>query len=312
MSDLITNHQAIIAEYLESRELADTSRKTYRNIINIFFRFMVRTSRDARRPTPKDAIAFKLELEKENKSHFTISSYIVTLRAFFTWMVEAGYYNIIITKGLQRIRKQIKYAKLPLTRQQVNDLLASINTSTMIGQRDYLIISFALTTGLRVNEMANVQLTDINGNQIYVLRKGYYTKTQKIEIPDSLLPMIENYINARLATGQEVNDMSYLFVSHTSCRSGNMQAKRLSEIIKARLIKAGMYDKRYTAHSLRHTCACLLLEEGVELVVIQRFLNHRNIATTQLYTRFAEFDLLDKQKPHEILSKIVIKEPPPE
>lgn len=305
MSDIITNHQAIISEYLESRELSPNSRITYKNVINIFFRFMVASGRDAKRPTPKDAIAFKYELEKQNKSTFTIALYLMALRTFFTWMVEAGYYDIIITKGLQRIKKRVAYSKLPLNKLQVSQLLNDIDQSNLIGRRDYLMLSIALTTGLRVNELANVQLSDITGTHINVLRKGYNTKSQSIELPESLLPLLEDYISQRIEQGEDVNDTSYLFVSHSMRRSAPMKANRLSEIIKARLIKAGINNKKITAHSLRHTCACFLLEQGYELAVIQRFMGHNSITTTQIYTRFAEYDLLEKQKPQETLAKMI-------
>jgi site-specific recombinase XerD len=305
MTDTILNHKSLIAEYLESRELTRTSKITYESIINLFFRFMVQSGRDATRPTAKDAIAFKYQLEVSGKSPYTIALYIMTLRTFFTWLTESGYYNQVITKGIQRIKKRITYSKLPLTKDQVQQLLSSINQNTTLGKRDAMMISMSLTTGLRVNELANVQLQDINGTHINVIRKGYTTKGQRIEIPKSILPMIEDYITERIEHGEEVTEESYLFVSHSTHPSRNLMANRVSEIIKERLKKAGIDDKKITAHSLRHTCACFLLEQGFELAVIQRFMGHSSITTTQLYTRFAEYDLLEKQKPQETLSKII-------
>lgn len=305
MTDTIRNHKSLITEYLDSRELTPTSKVTYQRIINIFFRFMVQSNRDATRPTAKDAIAFKYELEVTGKSPYTIALYIMCLRTFFTWMVESGYYNQVITKGIQRIKKRITYSKLPLSKDQVNQLISSINQSSALGKRDVLMISMSLTTGLRVNELANVQLQDINNTTINVIRKGYTTKGQRIEIPESILPMIDDYISERIEHGEEITESSYLFVSHTTHASRNLMANRVSEIIKARLKRAGIDDPKITAHSLRHTCACFLLEQGFELAVIQRFMGHSSITTTQLYTRFAEYDMLEKQKPQETLSKMI-------
>lgn len=312
MTDTIRNHKSLIAEYLESRELTRTSKITYESIINLFFRYMVQSGRDATRPTAKDAIAFKYQLEVSGKSPYTIALYIMTLRTFFTWLTESGYYNQVITKGIQRIKKRITYSKLPLTKDQVQQLLSSINQSTTLGKRDALMISMSLTTGLRVNELANVQLQDINGTYVNVIRKGYTTKGQRIEIPESILPLIEDYISERLEHGEEVTSESYLFVSHTTHPSRNLKANRLSEIIKSRLVRAGIDDPKITAHSLRHTSACFLLEQGFELAVIQRFLGHSNISTTQLYTRYAEYDMLDKQKPQETLSEMIKKNSQPD
>lgn len=305
MNDTIKNHKSLIKEYLESRELSPTSKITYESIINIFFRFMVETGRDATRPSAKDAIAFKYSLEISGKSTYTIALYVMCLRTFFTWLTESGYYNQIITKGIQRIKKRLNYTRLPLTHEQIRQLIKSINQSTTLGKRDALMISISLTTGLRVNELANIQIKDITDTIVSVIRKGYRTKGQKINFPESILPMIEDYIAERIDNGEDITVDSYLFVSHSVNSSRNMKSNRFSEIIKHRLIKAGIDNPKITAHSLRHTTACLLHELGFELSVIQRFMGHSSIMTTQLYTRYAEVDILGKVKPQETLSQTI-------
>jgi site-specific recombinase XerD len=300
--DIITNHNKLIEEYLSNRDIVDSSKKIYRCIIKGFFNFIVISGKDATRPSTPDAIAYRVHLEQAKLSTYTIILYLTTLKTFFFWLHEEGKYDKIPTAALKRIKKSKDFTKLPLNNSQSDILLSSINTSTIRGQRDYLMISLALTTGLRTNEIANINLDDINGIEIKVLRKRHRVKDVTITIPHFITDLIEDYISARMEL-EDVENESSLFTSHTNKHSKPLTGNEVSKIIKLRMVEAGLKDKRLTAHSLRHTCAVNLIAEGIELPVVQRFMDHADLATTQIYTRIEEYRRLKELQPQEILSK---------
>lgn len=307
MPDILTNHTALIEEYLMNRELAASSKVIYRCIIHSFFKFIINCGKDARRPASPDAIAFKVHLEQSGKSSFTVNLYITTLKTFFTWLHIDGRYDKIPTAGLKRLKKHIGFTKLPLTVDQMNGLLDSITTDNLKGKRDYTMIMLALTTGLRTNEIATILLEDITDCSVKIKGKGHTTKDQVITLPISVKELIDDYVSFRLDE-EDVTNQSPLFVSHAGRKPVLLTGNEIGKIIKERLVKAGLIDKNITAHSLRHTTAVNLINEGVDLPYIQRFMRHANISTTQIYTKRGEYEMLNKIKPQEMLSKLIQKQ----
>jgi site-specific recombinase XerD len=300
--DIITNHSKLIEEYLNNRDIVDSSKTIYRCIIKGFFNFLVIAGKDATRPAAPDAIAYRVHLEQSKLSNYTIILYLTTLKTFFTWLHDEGKYDKIPTSALKRIKKSKDFTKLPLTNMQADTLLNSIDHSTAIGKRDYLMICLALTTGLRTNEIANINIEDINGIEIKVLRKRHRRKDITITVPTIIPELISDYITERL-NNEDVLNESALFVSHSTRVPKQLTGNEVSKIIKNRMVNAGLRDKRITAHSLRHTCAVNLIAAGIELPVVQRFMDHADLATTQIYTRIEEYRRLKELQPQEILSK---------
>jgi len=206
----ITNHNQVISDYLMNREIAATSKKTYSCILKNFFSWMVKNGLDAGKPSTPNAIAYKASLELSGKSHYTVLLYMMALRTFFSWMVQAGYYDRVITQGMKRMKKSTAYTKLSINQEQVHTLIQSINTESIIGKRDKLIISLAVTTGLRVVELSRISIGDINGNRISVQRKGYTTKGQSISMPDTIIDLISDYTTARIEQGEDISNESAL------------------------------------------------------------------------------------------------------
>lgn len=306
MSDIIVNHARLIEEYLDNRDISTSSKKIYRCIINGFFRFLVITGRDAKRPGVPDAINYRNHLEKIGMSNYTIVLYITSIKTFFTWLAKEGKYDKVPTAGLRKLKKHVGFTKLPLSIDQMNQLLESISTGNLKGKRDYTMMMLALTTGLRTEEMANILLEDITGIRIKIKGKGHTTKDEVITMPESVKELIDDYITSRLEV-EDITDQSPLFTSHSTRISSMLTGNEIGKIIKDRLIKAGLKDKDITAHSLRHTTAVNLINEGVELPYVQRFMRHANISTTQIYTKRGEYKMLEVIKPQEKLSNLIKK-----
>ena len=149
--------------------------------------------------------------------------------------------------------------------------------------RDYAIISLIVTTGLRTVEVSRADVEDIvsiNGTTyLYVQGKGHDDKDDPIKLPDYVLETINEYLSKR------DSDAKPLFLNHAK-RSDRtrIKPKTISELVKNSLRLIGLDDKRYTAHSLRHTCATIALLNGASIQEVQMTLRHKSINTTTIYT----------------------------
>lgn len=298
--------QQLINTYLQDRDIAASSRVTYRYILSYFFRYLINQKKDARKPLRADIISYKEYLVFDCKSEYTIDLYINSLKGFFFWLAEQGYYSNIST-GIKNVKRTKGFKKLPLSIDQVNTLLASIDRETICGKRDYAMIRLSLTAGLRVIELSRLRISDLTMNEMIIHRKGSITPNQRISICNKMLFAIEDYLSARLELDEDITVHAPLFATH-SLRSKvrkPIHAREVSRVIKDRLHAAGIINKKITAHSLRHTTGCELHNQGVALASIQRFMGHANISTTQLYTQFAELSKMERDKPSQILSSLI-------
>jgi site-specific recombinase XerD len=297
--------QQLITNYLQDRDIAASSRVTYKYILSYFFRYLVDMKKDATNPKRTDVITYKEHLVFDCKSDYTIDLYINALKGFFIWLTEQGYYSNI-TQGIKNVKRVRGFRKLPLSVDQINILLHSIDRETITGKRDYAMIRLSLTAGLRVIELSRLRISNLSANEIIIHRKGSITPNQQMAICNKMHAAIEDYLIERMEN-ETLEDHTPLFASH-SLRSKTrklLHAGEISRIIKDRLHESGINNKKITAHSLRHTTACVLHSEGMELTSIQRFMGHANISTTQLYTQFAELDKMERDKPSQMLSNLI-------
>jgi site-specific recombinase XerD len=116
-------------------------------------------------------------------------------------------------------------------------------------------------------------------NYLYVQGKGHDDKDDAIKVPDSVWELIHEYLEKR------DSDSEALFINHGShnCH-GRISPKNVSLSVKNLLRLIGLDDKRYTAHSLRHTCATIALQNGATFQEVQMVLRHKSINTTTIYT----------------------------
>ena len=210
---------------------------------------------------------------------------MVTLRGFYKWTERMGYYpDISISLTNEHIEPTFK--RQSLTAEEANRLLKKCKSRAKRGiifLRDYAIISLIVTTGLRTVEVSRADVEDIvsiNGiTYLYVQGKGHDDKDDPIKLPDYVLTTINEYLTKR------DSDAKPLFLNHAK-RSDRtrIKPKTISELVKNSLRLIGLDDKRYTAHSLRHTCATIALLNGASIQEVQMTLRHKSINTTTIYT----------------------------
>ena len=158
--------------------------------------------------------------------------------------------------------------------------------------RDYLIVHLALSTGLRVSEMANLKCGDIyigDGMCSLVVRRGKGGRPRSVAFDGELRAHLARYLRWKKETGEPVTDDSPLLRS--SSTGGRMTTRAIQKAFKRCASLTGL-SPRYSIHSLRHTHACHLYKaSGWDLRLVQKQLGHRSIARTQVYADVVEPDV---------------------
>lgn len=198
------------------------------------------------------------------------------------------YFYRDVLKNYTRI--DIKFAKrslkLPivLSREEIGKIIDSLSNL-----KHRLLISLSYGAGLRVSEVINLKIKDINLNELTIHIKEAKGKKDRITIfSERLKDELKNLINSK-----DPND--YLFASE---RGGKLSERTAQKIFENALKKTGI-KKDATFHSLRHSFATHLLEKGVDIRYVQELLGHQNIRTTQLYTKVTNPNLKNIKSPLE-------------
>lgn len=151
-------------------------------------------------------------------------------------------------------------------------------------ERDYCILTLFLNCGMRLSELCGLNLSDIRSDgTLRLLGKG--NKERVVYINDACTNAISEYLAVRPNDGIVYTDRNALFISRNKKRISN---KTVQHIVKTYLEKAGLGDKGYSTHKLRHTAATLMYQHGnVDIRVLKDILGHSNLGTTQIYTHIS-------------------------
>ncbi|MDR2571297.1 MAG: tyrosine recombinase XerC [Oscillospiraceae bacterium] len=160
------------------------------------------------------------------------------------------------------------------------------NVDGMYRERDFCILTIFLNCGLRISELANLDLTDIQGDSLRVTGKG--NKERIVFINDACAEAINDYLRFRKETG--LSSERALFLSSRRKRISN---STIHNLVKKHLLAAGLDSTRYSSHKLRHTAATLMLKSGVDVRTLQELLGHEHLNTTQIYTHVENSSLRD-------------------
>ena len=292
-SAAITEQQIVGAElfdrFLAYLDTAPKTVETYTRALRQLFNYFYLNG--IRKPQREDLIAFREELKASGHKPTTVQNYITAARIFFGWTAQEGLYPNI-ADHLKGAKLDREHKKDYLTSGQVKEILASVDTSTEQGLRDYAVLFLMVTGGLRTIEVSRANIEDIrnagDNTVLYVQGKGREEKSEYIKLSAPAEKAIRAYLKAR----GEKDGKAPLFSSTSNNNRGErLTTRTVSGIVKSRLQKAGYDSERLTAHSLRHTAVTLSLLAGRDIAEVQQFARHANIATTMIYNH-----ALDKAK----------------
>ena len=285
----VVNHNVSIVEaveaFLSECDIRANSKNVYRRGLLNFYRWVEQTGRVIKELTRADILAFK-ETLLQSHSNLTIAGYMVALRRFYEWC-EGNKLYPNIAKGIKSPKRKNAYLKEHLRLNQIHQLLQHYENNP----RDYAIVNLLLRTGLRCVEVIRLNVEDIayKGGQriLKVWGKGRDERDNFVVLTDKAYLPIKAYLDTRGSTTLK----EPLFVS-TSNRNqnGRLTTRTISKICKEGFRAIGIDGKEYTAHSLRHTTAVMLLKNGT-LNDVQSVLRHASPATSQIYTKSIEEEL---------------------
>ncbi|HUU62884.1 MAG TPA: tyrosine-type recombinase/integrase [Dehalococcoidia bacterium] len=216
----------------------------------------------------------------------TINCYLRAIRAFWSWLVSE---EIIETNPFHRIKipKSPNKVILPFTDDQIMSLLATIDTHSATGFRDWTMILTLLDTGIRVTELSKIELKDANVNQRSLKVWGKGAKERVVPIGGTVQRAIVKYVNRYRSN--PVNQLSdRLFLT----RAGEpLTANRIETIIENYGRKAGIEGVRCSPHTFRHTFAINYLRNGGDVFSLQRILGHSTLDMVKNYLNLAQSDL---------------------
>lgn len=235
-------------------------------------------------------IKFLKQLTDEGKSTKTISRMQSTIKNFHQFLVAERVMTHNPTVKLTSI-KQEKLIPEYLTVSEMNKLLETPDT-TESGVRDKLIMEVLYACGLRVTELVELSLDDLNLDMGFIRVRGKGNKERIVPVTDFVSRMIEDYIRStRLTLLKDINT-DQLFLTN---RGRGFTRQGLWKMIKKYALLSGIH-KTITPHTFRHSFATHLIENGADLRAVQELLGHTDINTTQIYTQISNVKIREMYK----------------
>ncbi|MCS7263405.1 MAG: site-specific tyrosine recombinase XerD [Armatimonadetes bacterium] len=217
----------------------------------------------------------------------SIARKLSSVRSFFRFLARMGYINVNPALDLKQPKLPQKLPSV-LEVSEIEQLFSSIKTSTPRGLRDRAILELLYATGLRVSEVANLRISDIDFAEKLVRVKGKGSKERIALLHDEALHWLERYITVSrpilLKRSKQVTEI--VFVSQKGTPLTVRQIHRIVDNYARKFL-----GRRISPHALRHSFATHLLEGGADLRVIQELLGHSSLAATQIYTRLSRTHL---------------------
>ena len=262
-------------DYLElERKFSANTVLNYEIDLKEFVDFIV--SKDLNEIEIKDIRRY-LEYLNEQKYHVSsISRKVSSLKSFFKYLKAE---KMIDNNPMALISNPKKEKKLPvfLNYQDLDKLLNTPDLNTGVGQRDALILEMLYSTGIRVSELANLKLKDINFGEHKILILGKGNKERYVYYGTKCQKLLDKY----LSDGRTMYPASaYLF----SNKHGNKLNERMIRMIVDECGRKAKLNVHVTPHVLRHTYATHMLNEGADLKSVGDLLGHEKLSTTQIYT----------------------------
>ena len=220
-----------------------------------------------------------LEYLYENKySNKTICRHISSIKSYYKFLINKGYIKDNPSLLLNSPKMEFRLPNY-LNIIDLEKIISIPNRETKIGKRDILILEMFYSTGIRLSELVNIKISDIDksNRQIKVLGKG--SKERIVFFSIKCLEYLEDYLNnSRIFLLKENND--YLFLNN---KGKKLSTSGVEYIIRQILLKSDL-SVHLTPHTLRHTFATHMLDEGADLMTVKELLGHENISTTGIYT----------------------------
>jgi integrase/recombinase XerD len=261
-------------EFLQKLEvelkISKNSKYTLRNYLNANSELLSFSQKNPEEMTEDDVKSF-MASKLSDSSSSSIIVFLSALRFAYTSILKRD-----LTAGIKRPKRE-KRIPAVLTKEEVKQLFNALQN-----KKSKLMISLSYACGFRVSELVNLKVADLNFNEMIAhIRQAKGKKDRIVNLPAFLLEDLKEQVSHQQAEKQE-----YLFTGP----NGQLTDRNIQKIVMAAAKKAGI-EKEVHPHTLRHSFATHLLENGVDIRKIQELLGHADLSTTQIYTHISREEL---------------------
>ena len=267
-------------EYLKyQKNYSDYTVLSYQNDIDEFLEYLNREVLNFKDIEYSDLRFYLMYLKEEkNDNNSSIDRKLSALRGFYKYLANEG---IVKSNVFSLVSGPKKEKKLPryFEYNELEELFNVPDSETALGQRDLLLLELLYATGVRVGELTNIKIKDIDlsSKSILILCKG--NKERIVTYGDYCEEILKRYLNDGYIL-LNTKDSEYLFLN----KNGGELTERGVRYILDQIIKQTSINKNISPHMIRHSFATHLLNEGCDLTTVQKLLGHESIKATQIYT----------------------------
>ena len=283
-----SNLRSFLNYLLVDKGLSNNTVKAYEADISSFFQWLDNEDlkyKNLQEDHINQYISFLFQRKMRSSS---VNRKISSIKSFYIFLVKRNFLknsplNDLVTP------KQEKYLPESMSEAEVDKLLNSPDVSNKIENRDKAMIEMLYATGMRISELVNLKMTDVDMKRCVVKVFGKGSKERLVPFGETALDSLRSYLNER-----EQSSSKEIFLSN---RGKKMTRVAFWQRVKVYLIRENLKNS-ISPHTLRHAFATHLLNRGADLRSVQLLLGHSDLSTTQIYTHIAKQRLSDVLKKH--------------
>ena len=283
-----SNLRSFLNYLLVDKGLSNNTVKAYEADISSFFQWLDNEDlkyKNLQEDHINQYISFLFQRKMRSSS---VNRKISSIKSFYIFLVKRNFVknsplNDLVTP------KQEKYLPESMSEAEVDKLLNSPDVANKIENRDKAMIEMLYATGMRISELVNLKITDVDMKRCVVKVFGKGSKERLVPFGETALDSLKSYLNNR-----ERSSSKEIFLSN---RGKKMTRVAFWQRVKVYLIRENLKNS-ISPHTLRHAFATHLLNRGADLRSVQLLLGHSDLSTTQIYTHIAKQRLSDVLKKH--------------
>lgn len=277
-----SKREKVIDDYLEflkyQKNYSDYTIKSYETDIMEYFNYINSEGLNYKDIEYSDIRFYLMYLKEKKDNNASIDRKLSALRGFYKYLVNE---NILHNNVFSLVNGPKKSKKLPryFDYNELEEMFLIPDINTSLGQRDLLLLEMLYATGCRVGELVSIKVKDIDFNRRNILIVGKGNKERYLNYGEYCEDILNKYlIDGYISLNK--NNSEYLFLNN----NGGVLTERGVRFILDKIIKQTGINKNISPHMIRHSFATHLLNEGCDLLTVQKLLGHESIKATQIYT----------------------------
>ena len=269
-----SNLRSFLNYLLVDKGLSKNTVKAYEADISSFFRWLINKDLEYKNLQEEHINQYISFLFQKKMKSSSVNRKISSIKSFYIFLVKR---NFIKNSPLNDVvtPKQEKYLPESMSEDEVDKLLNSPNVANKIENRDKAMIEMLYATGMRISELVNLKMTDVDMKRCVVKVFGKGSKERLVPFGETALDSLRSYLNER-----EQSSSKEIFLSN---RGKKMTRVAFWQRVKIYLVRENLKNS-ISPHTLRHAFATHLLNNGADLNAVKDLLGHSSLAATQVYT----------------------------